>query len=65
MHGGQIMYHEIREAISRFTLPPSSNHRWVWGFFKIRSTIVYLGVFRGCDLFEVDKTINCRSQGKW
>ena len=68
MHGGQLMYHQIQEAISRVTIPPTNAyHRWVGVFPRLEVLLIIKEYLedKTFHLFYVDKQIDCLSSKKW
>ena len=67
MHGGQIMYQQIQEAMSRFPIPPNnSNHRWVGVFSRLEVLLAVKGysddkTYRS---FEVDEANQLTQSGE-
>ena len=67
MHGGQIMYHQIQEAMSRVTIPPSSSdHRWARVFSRFEYSCLLRGIqrIRPTSFLRWMKQINCLNQGE-
>ena len=58
MHGDQIMYQHIQEAMNRLPIPPNNtNHRWVGGFSSLEVLLVVKGYSddKTYQLFEMDE----------
>ena len=67
MHGGQIMYQQIQDAMSRFPIPPNnSNHIWVGVYSRLEVLLVVKGysddkTYRS---FEVDEANQLTQSGE-